>query len=257
LIRRPIKSWKNPALGPTKLTCKQRHKLNHVHTGPGRAWVEKPLPNQLRHVRAVTVKKGDWLGVKEELQHSFKIPYFDRLGRNSGCTLYTATLTQQDYIATLIATVSRRLLSWTRSHSKLKRKEQAYAETLMCRASTLYVLTKNSYLLDRILVLTKDFRKHKKIIHGIIFGFARKLDVNKGFIYSQACSHAHWLTTRASRPRDKSSPNLHSFPFKEVGISNFSERKLWIYDALFRVSSDVRYLGSNYFSTLRPSYDYV
>jgi len=257
LVRKPTKRQQILKANGPKTTSKQRHKLNHVHIGGGRPWVVSDRPEKQRHIRAVTLKKGDWLGIKEDLIQIFEIPYFDTFGKNSGCTLYTARMTQQDYIATLIATVSRRLLCWTRSHSKLMRKEQAYLEDLIARCSTLYVLTKNSYLIDRILVLTKDFRKNKSFIKGIIARFASKLDANKGFIYSQACSHAHWLTTRAKRPRDKSSPTLHAFPLRKVGCTDFSKRKVWIFDAIYRVSTGTRYLGSTFYSILRPSFDSI
>lgn len=215
------------------------------------------LPQKLSRVRAISVKKGNWLGLSDDFMKPFELPFIDHCGKFTGCTLYRSVMNQQDYIATLIATVAKRIDSWAWSHSKILKKDTSFLKTLVTRVSTIYVLTKNSYFIDRILVLLKNFQRHKKAITGLVAHFANKLDANKGFIYGQACSHAHWLTSRASRPRDKSSPKLHTFPFREVGVTDFTKRKVWIFDSVYRTSMDIQYLGKSYFSVLRPSEDYV
>jgi hypothetical protein len=205
----------------------------------------------------MTIKRGNWLGCSDDLTRKFELPFIDHAGKTSGCTLYTKEMTQQDYIATLIATTSKRISSWAYSHSKIERTSSSFLKTLCARVSTIYVLTKNSYLLDRVLVLMKDFQKYKNTIAGLIAKHASKLDENKGFIYSQACSHAHWLTSRAVRPRDKSRPALHTFPFSKVGVTDFEKRKIWIFHALYTVCSHIMYIGKSYYSLLRPSNNYV
>lgn len=165
-------------------------------SGVGRPWEVKSLPTDLKHVRALSLKKGKWLGVKEDFDKPFDIPFIDSRGKFTGCTLYKACLNSQSFLATVISTISSRLNGWTRSHgSKIKFKSRKYLGDLLARSSTIYALTKNSYMMDRLLVLFKDFERHKKAIAGLIAHFASKLDANKGFIYNQACSHAHWLTS--------------------------------------------------------------
>lgn len=226
-----------------KQTAKERHRLNHIHMGIGRPWQVRPLPEKIQNVKSVTLRKGNWLGVKDDLSRPFNIPFIDRFGKFTGCTLYTAGLRQQDYMATIISTISSRIFSWVRSHNDMKKINRNYLRKLCAKASAVYATTKNSYMMDRIFVLLKNFQQNKKTVTGIIASFASKLDAYKGFIHSQACSHAYWLTSRAQRPRDKSRPELHTYPFREVGISNFPQRKLWLFDAIIRTASAVEYLA--------------
>lgn len=225
-------------------------------SGVGKPWEIKAIPEQLKHVRALTVKKGNWLGVKNDFPKPFDIPFIDERGKFTGCTLYKACLSSQSFLATVISTVSSRLRGWARSHNRIKFKSKNHLEYLITRSSTLYSLTKNSYMMDRLLVLFKDFERHKKAIAGIVACFASKLDANKGFIYGQACSHAHWLTSRASRPRDKSSPDQFSYPLREVGVSNFSQKKEFIFDALYVTTSVVAQVGSIIMRRLRNTYSH-
>jgi len=237
-----------------KLTCKQSHSLNTISmSGVGRDWEVKALPNQLKHVRALTVKKGNWLGCAKELDlpRPYHIPYIDSRGKFTGCTLYKSSITSQDFLATVISTVASRLRSWVYRHNdRIKYKSRKYLNDLITRSSAIYAMTKNNYMLDRLLVLFKDFERQKESVRGVLAHFASKLDANKGFIYGQACSHAHWLTSRAQRPRDKSSPILHSYPFREVGISNFAQRKVFIYEAIYATTTVVAHIGSTIYSQL-------
>lgn len=227
-----------------KQNAKERHKLNHVHMGKGRQWQIRPLPEKLQHLKGgVTLKKGNWLGISDDLYRPCDFPFIDRFGKFTGCTLYKSGMRQQDFISSVVATISGRLISWAWSHNDMKKVNRNFLKKLCVKASTVYAVSKNSYMMDRILVLMKNLQKNRRAITGIIASFASKLDAYKGFIYSQACSHAYWLTSRAVRPRDKSRPDLHAYPLREVGISNFSQRRAWLFEAVVKSASAVLYLA--------------
>lgn len=217
-----------------------------VHVGgPGIPWVVHEMPDKRNSPRAVTVKLGNWLGDSSQSPTgNRKIPYIDSRGKFSGCTLYTSNLSDQSYLATVIATVARRLHFWARRHNRFKFIERSMLETIITKVSSIYTLTKNSYFLDRILALMKNFHRNKKPITGLVNSFASKLDVYKGFIYSQACKHAHWLTSRAARPRDKSSTELFSYHMQRVGISNLLQMKTFIEEAIYVTVNTVSQIGS-------------
>lgn len=244
MIRTRIKCQTPRSPNTTKLTRKQRHSLNTIHVGSGRSWQIEGLPERKQLIRAVSVKEGNWLGMKNDFKKPFHIPYIDRRGKFSGCTLYRSSLTSQSYLSTLIGTVSRRLIQWSRSHQgKLKHKVYRNLETLIARISALYVLTKNSYMMDRCLVLLKNLEKNQSAIRGLLAFYVSKLDENKGFIYSQASKYAHWLTSRASRPRDKSRDQYNYFLGK-VGVSNLAQRAEWIESCVYAVASAASQIGS-------------
>lgn len=243
MSRVQVKSQKKTLDPNGKLNAKQRHKLNHVRLGgPGISWQVRSLPQKKQFVKAVSVKEGNWLGMSDDLTRPFEIPYIDRFGKFTGCTMYTSGMTQQSYISTVISTISRRLLFWGRSHNNMKKVSHNLLEKLVVKASAVYAMTKNTYMLDRVLALLKNVQRNRKAITGVIASFASKLDAYKGFIYSQACSHAHWLTSRAKRPREKSRPELHAYPLREVGISNFAQRRAWIFEAIYKTASAVLYI---------------
>jgi len=210
------------------------------------------MPRDLDNVRAVTVKRGNWLGEFKGPEGPKKIPFIDRQGKFTGTHLYTCNLSSQSYLSTVIATISRRLFFWIKRHNKpiKKRKERKYLETITTKVSGLYALTKNDYLLNRILVLFRNIERNRKPIAGLVNSFASKLDVYKGFVYSQACKHAHWLTSRAQRPRDKSSTDLRKYPFPQSGVTTLERRKLFISEAIYATTSVVAQIGSIVYTQL-------
>jgi hypothetical protein len=235
--RRPRRKMTLPKRETTKFIKKKPHDLSYVsQSGGSIKWEVRPLPQQSTRVIAVNVKKGNWLGPSSDLVWPVKIPYIDRFGKISGCSLYSANLKLEDYISTVIATSAGRLFSWVRRHNKGKDFQYFVAKKLCQKVSSLHCITKNTYIVDRFLVLSKSLQKNLKTIVGLLASAANKLDDYKGFIYSQACSHAYWLTTRASRPRDKSRLNLHDFPLRKVGVTNHSQMISWTYNAIFTVA---------------------
>lgn len=228
-----------------KTSAKDRHSLNFVHLGKGREWRVESLPEDPKLIRALSLKVGNWLGSREDFKKPYRVPLIDSVGKFTGCTLYKASMNSQSFISTVISTISNRLRGWTHRHnSRINFKSKKYLTDLIVRTACIYSMTKNTYLMDRVLWLLKDFEKHKKSIAGVLAHFASKLDANKGFIYGQACSHAHWLTSRVSRPRDKSSANLHTFPLREVGVSDFQQRRVFIYDAIYVTAAAVAQICS-------------
>lgn len=140
----------------------------------------------------------------------FQVPFYDMKGFQTGCSLGSWTCMPHQFISSCISTVFSRLNKHTRNHNPWRCVDAA--ESILTRAAIYYTLTNNTWFWDRVLVLSKDIKKNKNLIHRLTVRFTMKADENYRFVYSHACFQAKWLISRALRPRDKSflkSPNKY------------------------------------------------
>jgi hypothetical protein len=74
---------------------------------------------------------------------------------------------------------------------------------LLFEVSAAYVVSVNDWIMNRVLGVLRTKRK-LNVIRSLLHVFITKLDADQRFVLSQACSQAHWLTSRSKGPRDKS-----------------------------------------------------
>lgn len=111
----------------------------------------------------------------------------------------------------------------------------------MLKCSALYTLTKNVYFWDRVLVLVKNINKNYQLISSILHRFSLKLDAHTWFVYGHVCLQTQWLTSRALRPRDKSTfSDRYTFitpnPVRVDGIGGYRQFE---YDSIWKTFSSV------------------
>jgi len=138
----------------------------------------------------------------ESSNEEMHLPYIDRLGRYTGLTQARWHCDHRTHIATVTATVFRRLKSYALRHNKMHIVERN--QDRLVRASFLYAATSNNYLWDRVLHFSRDLLERGTLIHKTVLKFLCKADDYIRFVYSHVCSQTKWLSFRAERPRDKS-----------------------------------------------------
>jgi len=189
------------------------------------------LPIAQRQVRGATLRKsGRWIEQLHVVRNWFEIPHIDRLGRFTGRSIYTWQCRPADVFTTTVSTVASRLKRYAASHNS----SQVVGKHLrsILRASVYYVLTHNSYFMDRILYFLRNLGERGKLIHRLTLKFLIRCDADKRFVYSRACFHANWLLFRARGPRDKSHQKfreLDTIYSRDLGLG-----KGWIH------TSDIR-----------------
>jgi len=155
------------------------------------------------HQKGVSIRNSTrWYDSMKLPCGPFRVPYYDKLGFDTGHELYSWACDPRQLVATCISTVARRLESHARRHNS-EYIVRANARRLV-QAATVFVLTKNTYLWDRILCFTRRLATHGKLIHRLSLSFLCKADESIRFVYSQVCLQTNWLLFRAERPRDKS-----------------------------------------------------
>lgn len=161
------------------------------------------LPRDQRQIRGLSLRRSKrWLTTVPVVRNRFELPLIDRLGRFTGETIYSLVCDPADVLSTTISTVFSRLWRYANAHNKYDVCAPRRRDIL--RAAVYYVLQKNSYFMDRILVFLRDLGKLGKLIHRTTLKFLSKCDADKRFVYGQACYNANWLIFRACKPRDKS-----------------------------------------------------
>jgi hypothetical protein len=136
----------------------------------------------------------------------YRIPYYDKLGNNTGTTLARWRCFPEQMISTSVSTVFSRIKQYALRHNKMHIVERNQERLL--KVSFLYATTGNSYLWDRTLHFTRNLEKLGPLIHKYMLRFLCKADDYIRFVYNHVCSQAKWLLFRAERPRDKSAPHL-------------------------------------------------
>jgi hypothetical protein len=131
----------------------------------------------------------------------YHLPYVNKLGFFTGHNLYEWRTTPQAIVASTTSTIAKRLEWHCRRHNRnyivdrnLKR---------IVSVSYLYAATKNNYLWDRVLFLSKDLEKNGPLLHRIFLKFLFKANDSIRFVYSHVSLQTKWLLFRVERPRDK------------------------------------------------------
>jgi hypothetical protein len=162
------------------------------------------LDKNQRQVRGLNLRRSKrWMlslpGVKPEPYH---LPHFDRLGRYTGTSKYTLACEPPDVLSISVATVFGRLKRYTSAHNPVELVKPRLRDIL--RAAAYYVLSKNSYFMDRLLYFLRNLKSNGKLIHRTMLYYLARSDADKRFVYGQVCFQTNWLIFRAAKPRDKS-----------------------------------------------------
>lgn len=153
--------------------------------------------------KGVTIKSSTrWLDTFKTPNGGLSIPFIDKLGRFTGFTLYKWSCDPRSLIATVVATISRRLIAYARRHNPFHIVLR-FSKSLL-GAAAYYAFSKNSHFWDRILYFARDLAKRGTLVHRVRLFHSSKWDDNKRFVYSQVIFQTNWLLSRVFRPRDKS-----------------------------------------------------
>lgn len=164
-----------------------------------------------------------WLDCAPLAQSWLPIPLINRNGKLSGHTLCRWNCEPAQWIASVVSTVTSRLRRYALKHNKgyiVSRYQR-----LFTRVSGYYVLTRNDYLMDRILYLLRNLEEKGKYIHRVLLNYLTRLDDNKRFVYSQVSYQTNWLLFRACRrPRDKSKFKFKGSDFPTINTAVVDRR---------------------------------
>jgi hypothetical protein len=130
------------------------------------------------------------------------MPHIDFLGRFTGESVYTLACDPADVLSTTVATVFSRLKRYAYAHND--RNIVLKLLRTILSAAAYYVLTKNSYFMDRLLFFLRNLKDNGRQVHRLTLKFLARCDADKRFVYGQVCYQTNWLIFRACKPRDKS-----------------------------------------------------
>lgn len=159
-----------------------------------------PLPLSPKGIRVRESTR--WYDCPPCIKGNWGIPYINDVGKFTGHVAYTWNCDPRSYIATVVATISRRLEVYARRHNRYHEVKSNLNRII--RVSYYYAVSKNDYLMDRILYFLRNLKKRGMLIHRFLLVHMSKCDENFRFVYSHVCSQTKWLLFRAFRPRDKS-----------------------------------------------------
>jgi len=258
LIRRPIKNrpGSRRSRSITEHSSKRGREPVRVHKRPstnqsslnyltvqsgGKDWEVRPFNNRSNTAIAVSLRRSNaWLTRAKFPTTSVELPFIDHVGRFTGHSVYTVNWSPPAYLATVFATIWRRLkFLIVRRHGigEFNKRQNLY---MKCCAY--YALTKNIYFWNRLLSLSRK-KEGWKTVSGVLHGFSSKLDDNKWFVYGRVCLQTYWLTFRAVRPRDKSAFKQFQFPTRDRKVSG-RELDRFEYDAVWDAFVKVSQLSS-------------
>lgn len=165
--------------------------------------VSKRNPSAITHPNYVYKLSSAWFEHSSlEKPKKYALPYIETCGRISNSTLYYWTCKPSTCVASIVATVHKKLLQlmirrWKKKAFKLSH--------LLLRCATYYVFTKNDYFLNRLLALLRFKRSGRKRSKDLVLFYESKLDENTRFVIRQVwINQADWLKSRAERPRAQS-----------------------------------------------------
>lgn len=176
-----------------------------------------------------------WFNAETSVKKFHAIPFVSRSGKFSINTLYFWKAYPEQVIFSLVSTVYRRLLTihWKR-FSYVGRRDL----NNLLKVATLYVITRDNWIIDRFLGMSRKGTSKKKVTNFIHY-FVSHLDDDKRFVYSQALKQANWLKFQVLRPSDKSreleacGAHLRN-NFKDVHHSSSSDASM-----AFKISVDL------------------
>jgi len=155
--------------------------------------------NSKRWLRCLPLPNENGIG------REYEIPYIDNLGRFTGHTIYRWACEPQVALATIISTVARKLLSYSRKHNKWWVVKKHFHSIV--KAAYVYSISKNLWFWDRVLFFCRNLQSKGSLVHKYALKFLCKTDDNIRFVYSQVCLQTNWLLSQAKRPCDKSALN--------------------------------------------------
>jgi len=146
------------------------------------------------------------------------VPYIDRRGLIYNTAACSWLCTGPQLLATITATVYKRLLTRFRHYNyKCRPNTDDLFKIALC-----YSLTNNDYWFLRSLEIVKRSRSPR----SHLYRFIHKLDANTKVIYDQACKNARWFKSRVGSPNRVTSPynsfvarNERCTPPKRTGSS--------------------------------------
>lgn len=179
-----------------------------------------------------------------QITSEYTIPYIDRWGRITGSSFATVRCSPQQYVATIVATVTQRLKQFAarkNGHGAVIRNSK-----LLVKAAYYYAVSKNDWFRSRFLELSKSIGENRRTMNGLLNKFLAKMDDYTRFVYSQVYFQTNWLFSRAEWPRDKSRFFKLSKTFHESGLKETREQ----WRALRMVSIRISSMCPNHFKTV-------
>jgi len=226
--RRPSYNANSSSFGvetPYEKNAAAKHKLNHVFLSDseeqGVAWKIRNLPNS--KAIGLVVKGRRWVDCDRTPLTSHPIPYINYLGKYSGCTLYNWNFDRRATIATIVATIYRRMITSIGKHKGLAKGRSH----LIFKCAAFYAITKNNWLFDRLrsLMLMGNWR----VVESLLMKYVSRTDDNQWFVYNQCLLQTCWLTSRAQGPRDKSEISSRILSSSDRGRRHLSLSKVYDY----------------------------
>jgi hypothetical protein len=192
--------------------------------------------------RAVNLRwSPKWVTDQPFIRVGVQLPFIDPVGKFSGSASYLSNISPGGYIGTVVSTIHRRLFFYV--SRRLKSKVRAgKLNKLLLACSAYYALTKNVYFWDRLLAMLRSGVSREKI-SSCLRARSRTLDDYRWFVYNRCCQQANWLTSRAVRPRDKSSLKLTDRCGPARGHTEKSKRQ-FEYDAIWYTFTKVSQMTS-------------
>jgi hypothetical protein len=145
-----------------------------------------------------------WFSCESSVRRVHAIPFVSKSGKLSINTLYFWRAYPEQVLFSMISTIYQRIL-------KILIKRFDYVSRRLrdacIKVSTIYAITKDDYIIDRFLGISKKWIPIK-LISNLAHYFAFQLDDDKRFVYSQALKRADWLKYQVSRLGDKSSKHM-------------------------------------------------
>jgi len=166
-------------------------------------YVIKRLNRDTLRQKGVSIRSScSWIDTFKTPNGGLDVPFIDKLGRFTGSTLYKWSCDPRSLIATVVSTISKRLVDYCRRHNKYSVIKKHLRSLL--GASAYYAFTKDLRFWDRILFFCRNLQERGNLVHRLRLLFSSRWDDNKRFVYSQVIFQTDWLLFRAARPRDKS-----------------------------------------------------
>lgn len=166
-------------------------------------YVPPKFSNSAPRIRGAKIRNSRrWIKAKSQPLTGLSFPFFDKLGKFTGTSLFEWSCDPRSFVASAVSTVASRLINRCKHFNSMKIVERNMERIV--RVSYYYVTSKNNWFWDRVLFFAKDLEENGIRLHKLLLRFLSVTDANKRFVYSHVCSQTQWLLFRAERPRDKS-----------------------------------------------------
>lgn len=161
------------------------------------------LDRDTDHMRGISIRRSiRWIDAFPTPNGGLNVPFIDTLGRITGFTFCKWSCDPRSLIATVVSTISKRLIAYARRHNPWHIVKSRLKDIL--EASAYYAFSKNGYYWDRVLYFARNLLKCRSAFRSLRIYFSSKWDDQKRFVYSHVIFQTKWLLFRALGPRDKS-----------------------------------------------------